>query len=82
VAEDESKSLHIEWPNSSSIFAITTLAPCLEKSLATHSPIPLAPPVIDATFLSSLFFQNCISQITIYELMLNNYFEKKIKINQ
>ena len=34
--------------------AITTLAPCLENSLAVAAPRPLAPPVISATFPSSL----------------------------
>lgn len=53
-ADEEPKSLHTDWPKSSWMSAITTLAPCLEKSLAVHSPMPLDPPVITATLPSSL----------------------------
>jgi hypothetical protein len=34
--------------------ATTTLAPWWANTLAVHSPMPLAPPVIKATFPSSL----------------------------
>ena len=33
---------------------MTTLAPSLENNLAVSAPIPLVPPVIKATFPSSL----------------------------
>jgi len=59
-------SLETEWPNSSWISAITTLAPCFANSLAVDSPMPLAPPVINATFPSNLFFKLCLTnQITV-----------------
>lgn len=45
---------HSACPRSSWISAITTLAPWWTKSFAVHSPIPLAPPVMIATFPSSL----------------------------
>jgi hypothetical protein len=34
--------------------AMRTLAPCWTKSLAVQAPMPLAPPVINATLPSSL----------------------------
>lgn len=45
-----------EWPSSSSMSAMTSLAPWLAKTLAVLSPIPLAPPVMRATLPSSLFY--------------------------
>ncbi|KAK3439687.1 hypothetical protein EUGRSUZ_C03990 [Eucalyptus grandis] len=48
------RSLHTDLPKSSRMSAIMTLAPCFENSLAVDSPMPPAPPVITATFPSSL----------------------------
>ena len=41
-------------PFSSDLPTITTLAPSSENNLAVSAPIPLVPPVIKATFPSSL----------------------------
>ena len=50
----DSKSLQTSRANSSWMSAITTLAPWRENNRAVASPMPLAPPVIRATFPSSL----------------------------
>ena len=52
--ESEPMSLQTEWPSSSWTSAIRTFAPCRTKSLAVLSPMPLAPPVINATLPSNL----------------------------
>ena len=52
--DSELMSLQTEWPSSSWTSAIRTFAPCRTKSLAVVSPMPLAPPVINATLLSNL----------------------------
>lgn len=52
--DEPPRALMTELPSSSWTSAMTTLAPCSEKSFAIASPIPLAPPVTIATFPSSL----------------------------
>ncbi|KAM1342557.1 hypothetical protein ACFX2F_006869 [Malus domestica] len=43
-ADEEFRSVQTNSPKSSCTSAITTLAPCFEKTLAVDSPMPLAPP--------------------------------------
>ena len=52
--DSEPMSLQTEWPSPSWISAIRTFAPCQTKSLAVVLPMPLAPPVINATLPSNL----------------------------
>lgn len=54
VAVDGPKELQSDWPKSSWMSAIMSLAPWWAKSFAVHSPMPLAPPVMRATFPCSL----------------------------
>ena len=59
--------------------AIKTFAPCLEKSHAVDSPMPLDPPVISATFPSSLsHFHKMLSLTFIIHHILDGIIAQNI----
>ncbi|KAM0932249.1 hypothetical protein DsansV1_C48g0243351 [Dioscorea sansibarensis] len=60
-------SVQTDLASSSCMSATTTLAPCLQKSLAVLSSMPLAPSVMSATFPSKLNMM-FNSKILIFEV--------------